>query len=81
MSIKSFHTFAQEVFESTLLSEIGDASAKPYKLMYEYNNIMSRRATFVVKNEDFDADDPDRSWNEIEMFIDTYERTLDSNAG
>jgi len=75
VSIKSFHTFAQEVFESTLLSEIGDASSKPYRLKYDWLMLDYRRSTFVVKNEDFDADDPDRSWNEIEMFIDTYERT------
>lgn len=71
MSIKSFHTFSQEVFESTLLSEIGDASAKPYRLKYDRLDLDYRVSKFRVENEDFDADDPKRNWEEIDMKIRT----------
>jgi len=65
-----------KAFESTLLSEIGDASARPYQLKIKTNKIDSRRSTFVVKNEDFDVDDPNKRWLEIEMFIQTRKTTL-----
>ena len=65
-----------KAFESTLLSEIGDASAKPYKFSYESTNITSRRATFVVKNEDFDASDPKKRWGGIEMFVASRVETI-----
>lgn len=70
-----------KAFESTLLSEIGDASAKPYKFSYKSTNITSRRATFVVKNEDFDASDPKKRWGGIEMFVASRVETIMLRGG
>lgn len=56
-------------FESALLNEIGDAGARPYQLKIDKNKIDNRRSTFVVKNEDFDVDDPNKMWGGIEMFV------------
>jgi len=60
-----------KAFESTVLSEIGDASAKPYRLRYQVFRLDYRISKFRIENEDFDTDDPKRNWQEIDMFIET----------
>jgi len=68
MTMKTFRTF---VDEATLLSEIGDASARPYKLKYKNKHEFQQLATFIVPNEDYDRNDPKKDWDDIEMSVAT----------
>jgi hypothetical protein len=69
MTLKTFRTF---VNEATLLNEIGDASARTYKTKYEIKELQTHGATFVVKNEDYDPNDPQKNWDDIKMALDTH---------
>lgn len=61
-----------KAFEFTLLNEIGDASARPYKLKYKIKHEFQQSATFIVPNEDYDPNDPKKDWDDIEMTVNTH---------